>query len=285
MTGNRLASRLRTLVAICHIVRVANISAESGACPGMCNTRWREARDAYTAALEAYERDGILDAAQSRPEPPQIQPVLGVPVWCGRCTSRIRQCLSDLDELAAMLGWIADGHSASTAASLGRVSGSSEPVSPSDAADELRDLMNVLTEHENAFRDFIEIGPPQARRGYLASASSQCIAWLGHHLDDVLASPVAEGFGHDVLEWQKGWKTRAKAGKRKLVKPLRCPGCQLLTLVWTEGDDRVECGNPDCSRIYTYAEYEQMVEERAASPTRFIEAETDLSATVLPSGS
>ncbi len=203
-------------------------------CPGSCNTRWREAYEAFKQALDVYEREGILDPDQSRPELPSIHPIQGDPVWCGRCASRIRSSLADLDELAAMLGWVADGHAASAGSDAGRVSGTAETMSPSDAADELADLMNVLTEHENAYREqVLAIGTPP-RRGFLAATSTQCIAWLGHHLDDILTSAIAEGFGADVLAWHKVWKRQAKAGARKLTKPMRCPSCQLLMLVWTK---------------------------------------------------
>ena len=246
------------------------------ACPGSCNSRWREAREAFKQALDAYGREGILDPNQTRPEPPSIQPVLGDPVWCGRCASRIRSDLADLDELAAMLGWVADGHAASAGSDAGRVSGTAETMSPSDAADELADLMNVLTEHENAYREqVLAIGTPP-RRGFLAATSTQCIAWLGHHLDDILTSSIAEGFGADVLAWHTVWKRQAKAGTRKLTKPMRCPACQLLMLVWQEGENRVDCANPDCGRVLSYADYENLVEEKAGRPAHDDDTETPL---------
>lgn len=240
-------------------------STPDGVCPGSCNTRWREATAAHKAAAAAYDP---LDPAQSRPEPPPIQPVHGDPRWCAKDVSRIRSCLADLDTLAALLGWIADGHAESTSSDTGRVSGTAETRSPSDAADELADLMNILTEHENAYRETVlHIGTP-GRRGYMASASSECIAWLGTHLDGILASEVGEAFGVDVLDWHRAWKRRAKAGVRKLVKPLRCPHCKHLLLEWEEGSDRVDCRNPDCNLVLTYAQYQALVEERAGRPYR-----------------
>ena len=122
--------------------------------------------------------------------------------------------------------------------------------------------MSMLTGWEAAYREILQI-PGAGRRGYLASASSQCIAWLGHHLTGILGSPVGADFGVEVQEWHRNWRHRAKAGRRRLTKPLRCPGCQMLLLVWEEGTDRVCCGNPACARVWTYAEYEAMVEERS----------------------
>jgi hypothetical protein len=234
-------------------------STLAGVCPGSCNVRYREAWDAYRAAMADYDP---LDPDQPRPEPPSIRGIPGDPVWCQPCQRRVRECLAQLDTLAAMLGWTADGHATALSSEIGRVSGTAEPMSPSEAADELKDLMLILTDHETAYREYKGIDLV-ARRGFLASASSECIAWLGHQLTGILASPLGEGFGLDVLEWHRQWKRRAKAGKRRLTKPLRCVGCSMLTLVWEEGSGQVNCQNPDCNRVYTYDEYEAIVEERA----------------------
>jgi hypothetical protein len=234
-------------------------------CPGSCNTRYREAREAYGQALAAYERDGILDPGQSRPEPPLIQPVYGDPAWCGRCAAQIRVTLAELDELAALLAATADGHRASSD-SAERVSSTPEAISPSGAADELKDLMAMLSGWEAAYREHMQ-WPGAARRGFLASVSTSCIAWLVHHLDGILSSPIAADFGAEVMQWHRDFRRSAKAGVRKLRKPMRCPGCRLLTLTWEEGDDRVECANPDCYRVLSYADYENEVAAQAEAIT------------------
>jgi hypothetical protein len=231
------------------------MTSNEGVCPGACNKKYRRVHAAYLAELDAYDP---LDSGQRHPDRPEIQPVYGRPVWCGDCTAKIRQRLADLDELAAMLGWVADGHKASSAA-YERVSGSKEQLSQSDAADMLADLTGILREHEDAYREAVlGIGGP-ARRGFLAAASSQCIAWLGHHLDDILASDIGEGFGADVLDWYGRWVRDAKADQPHRTKPLRCPGCSMMLLVWQEGSDRLVCANDDCGRVLTYAEYEGLV--------------------------
>ena len=101
----------------------------SSECPGPCNRRWREARDAYKQALADYDP---LDSAQSRPDPPEIRPWPGEPVWCAECTTGIVLKLAQLDYLAGILSAYADGHRQS--ADLERVSGTAEPASPSQAA-------------------------------------------------------------------------------------------------------------------------------------------------------
>src|SRR5208282_6936640 len=81
------------------------MSAEE-ACPGTCNRHYREGRETFRQALADYDP---LDANQSRPIPPNLQPWPGDP-WCGRCKSRIRETLAELDDLGALLLATADGH-------------------------------------------------------------------------------------------------------------------------------------------------------------------------------
>ena len=85
-------------------------------CPGQCNSGYRKARQAFDEALALYDP---LDSSQSRPIPPDIQPWPGDPFWCGRCSSRIRSCLSELDDAAAIMLASADGHRPQGPASSG----------------------------------------------------------------------------------------------------------------------------------------------------------------------
>ena len=225
--------------------------SDEQACPGVCNRPWREAREAFTKALAEYDP---LDADQSRPLPPSIQAWPGDP-WCGRCKSRIRETLAELDDLAALLMATADGHRA--APGTERVSGSAEQMSPSQAADDLEELGSMLHGWESAYRDLRD-WPSLTRRGHLASAVTTCIAWLSVRLDEILITPFAADFGQEVMLWHREFTNKTKAGQRTLRKPLRCPrpSCRLLTLTWTEGDTYVICNNPDCQARIPLAEYE-----------------------------
>jgi hypothetical protein len=221
------------------------------ACPGQCNRHYREAQQAFKEALAGYDP---LDANQSRPIPPSIQAWPGDP-WCGRCRSRIRETLAELDDLAALFMATADGHRASPGGE--RVSGSAAPLSPSQAGDDLEELTSMLTGWESAYRDLRE-WRSLTRRGHLASAITTCIAWLSLHLDEITTSPLAVDFGTEILQWHREFTNKTKAGARTLRKPLRCPrvNCRLLTLTWTEGDTYVCCSNPDCGARIPLAEYE-----------------------------
>jgi hypothetical protein len=233
------------------------------ACPGPCNRRYREARDAYRQALADYDP---LDSAQSRPDPPEIMPWLGDPVWCGPCATSVRLRLAQLDDLIALRKATADGQKQSDAAE--RVSGSAtDPRSPSQEADDEDEVVRMLTGWETAYRD-LRGWPSAAPRGDLASVATSCIAWLLHRLDAILRSPVAADFGLEILQWHREFTRETKAGVRKLRKPLRCPSCQYLTLIWTEGEQQVTCENPSCNRIMSYAEYETETERLAREHPR-----------------
>ena len=184
-----------SVLASCAPVHHPLPMSDEQACPGRCNSRYREAREAFKAALLAYDLEGRLDANQSRPIPPNIQPDLGNP-WCGTCKSRIREALAELDILASLLAATADGHRHGPGTE--RVSGSAVYLSPSTAGDDLDELISMLSGWEDAYRDHAELGPQQARRGQLAAPETEIIAWLmrDRRLDAILTAPFAVDFGH-----------------------------------------------------------------------------------------
>lgn len=228
-----------------------------GACPGSCNSRWREAQEAYKQALAFYDP---LDKDQSRPEPPDMRPWEGAPVWCSACQSRISQRLGQLDDLACILQRFADGHRGAPDSPM--VSGSTDAVSPSAAADAVDELARMLREWEHAWCDHVGVSYPRHEPD-LASWITLAVSWLFARLAKILASPLAEDFGSEILSWHRELAGQAKAGTRKLRKPMRCPGCQQLTLTWVEGEEMVNCSDPSCQRTMGYSEYEVEVARRA----------------------
>jgi hypothetical protein len=229
-------------------------------CPGNCNRRFREAREAYGQAMLAYDP---LDPDQSRPEPPEIRPWPGEPVWCARDAARIGRELAELDEVASLLAASADGYT--SASSDQRVSGSPSHPSPSPAGDDLDELVSVLAGWEDAYRE-VRGWPSPPRRGSLASRLTSCVAWLATHLPGILAHEgIGEPFGSEICTWHREMVAKAKAGARKIRKPLRCPGCGLLTLVWDEGEPDVRCGNRDCAVVMSYSTYEAEIQVRAGA--------------------
>ena len=232
------------------------------ACPGPENRRYREAQDAYRQALADYDP---LDSAQSRPDPPEIQPWPGVPVWCSDCAARIGLRLAELDELAGILAATADGLRGDEGNE--RVSGSAAPPSPSQAGDDLDEMWVMLSGWETIWRKLNGwLGPPP--RGELARRETACIDWLRRHLPGILVSDIAADFGREILQWHREGEGSAKAGRRTVRKPMRCPSCKFVTLFWTEGEKDVHCRNEDCNRILSLTEYEAEAERQAAALQR-----------------
>jgi hypothetical protein len=239
-------------------------------CPGRsCNGRYWAATDAYRRDLAAYDP---LNPETSRPEPPGPDIIWGWgdPVWCSDCQALISLHLAQLDTLAALLAAEADGHrDAGEQEKGGKRGAGSAPPSPSPAADDLDELARMLAAWEAIYRT-LKGWPSPPPRGDLASRETERIAWLSRHLRGILASDIAADFGAEVLQWHRGMARQAKAGVRTLRLPLRCPGrnCGWLTLTWTEGSDRVECGNPDCGLIMSRTEYDAEVERVATAAAR-----------------
>ena len=225
-------------------------------CPGPCNARAREAREAYEQAMALYDP---LDKDQSRPEPPDIRPWEGQPVWCQSCSSRISARLGQLDDLACILQRFADGHRDAPDGPL--VGGSVDAMSPSQAADAVDELARMLGGWEHAYRDYRKWPYPR-REPDVAAWITACTAWLASHLQGILSSPLAEDFGAEILSWHRELSSQAKAGTRKLRKPMRCPGCRQLTLTWVEGEEMVNCSDPSCRVTLRYDEYESEVSRR-----------------------
>jgi hypothetical protein len=245
------------------------------ACPGTCNRGYREAQAAFKQALADYDREGRLDANQSRPIPPSIQAWPGNP-WCGTCKSRIGQALAELDYLAGILHAAADGHRA--APGTERVSGTAEPMSPSQAGDDLEELSSMLKGWEDAYRELRD-WQFTAPRGHLASPETETINWLGKHLKEILVTPFAADFGNEILQWHREFTNKTKAGVRTERLPLRCPRphCRLLTLTLTDGDTYVICHNPDCQARIPRTEYDAEVARLGAALERGeLEAEVAL---------
>jgi hypothetical protein len=233
------------------------------ACPGPENRRYREAWDAYRQALADYDP---LDSAQSRPDPPEIQLWPGDPVWCSDCTALIGKKLAQLDILAGILAATADG--LREPGDLERVSGSSgERPSPSRAGDDLDEMFTMLSTWETVYRD-LKGWLPAPPRGEMASRETECIDWLRRHFRGILVSDVAADFGREILQWHREGENSAKAGRRTVRKPMRCPSCKFVTLFWTEGEKDVHCRNEDCKRVLSLSEYEDEAERQAAALQR-----------------
>ena len=232
--------------------------SQDGYCPGSCNNQYRKAQALYKEALRSYGlamehwQPATAVPEPQKPEPPEIKPWYGEPVYCPRCRATIHRELAELDDLAALHavqepslgGFDPDGP--------GRVGGSQDPRSPSSVTDDLDELAGHIREWEGIIRG----QDPRPRRGFLASEITTVIAWLSAHFDSIIVrEDIAEDFGTEVRRWHRELLSKVKAGsgRKHLKKP--CPRCRLYTLWQGDGKTYIECVNEDCGRKLTREEF------------------------------
>ena len=216
-------------------------------CDGPCNSRWRKADAEHKKALAAYDP---LDADQSRPSPPEIQPVYGDP-WCGRCKNQIHEQLSQLDDLACLLSALPPSVNARNDDKAGLVSGTREVPSPSRRMDDLAELGQWLRDWESVVRG----DDPKPHRGYLASEITTITAWLVAHFEKLITHPdVGVDFGRETRRWHRELMEKARAGQVDKHVKRPCPRCRLYTLWARDGEDYVRCINEECNRRLTREE-------------------------------
>ncbi|ASU81517.1 hypothetical protein CDO52_00800 [Nocardiopsis gilva YIM 90087] len=228
-------------------------------CPGPCNRTWRQLRDTHADALDAWAA-AAPEHRGDPPDPPEVEPVPGEPVWCRRCAGAIRHSLADLDNLSALIAAEADGHRGRGDDS-DKVRRSKGTPSPSPAADLIDALYGDLTHWEAVYREAIGAGTrPERSRG--ATALTISISWLSVHLDGVLTWPWSVDMGLAVLRWQRRLQATAKARPPARRKPFPCPRCDRRTLIYEEDRDLIRCENPDCCRVLSIDEYDAHVTEQ-----------------------
>lgn len=263
-----------------------------GICPGKCNARFRRAVADYKAALAAWQaaeqkhveavtewlaaRHSHGDAAGPRPKAthgdrpvePTIRPWGGEPVWCQRDTAAIRANLAELDDLIPLRLDQADGYRAPGDLSAERVSKSADPPSPSPGHDDLDELLEWLGVWERAYRSAVG-WPSPPRRGTSAHALTSATAWLGAHLDGMLAHPeIAEPYGAGVQMWHRRLQNSTSTKPPLAKKPVPCRRCGRHSLFFHDDADRptIRChADADkCGLIMTVAEYDEYQAEYEA---------------------
>jgi hypothetical protein len=226
-------------------------------CPGSCNARYRAAAARYQAEVAEHARRiaALADGAEP-PEPPRlpdIEPEPGEPVWCARCTGRLRRQLAELDDLAALIAARPPAPRADKPDDgAGRVSGTREQPSSSPAGDALEELAGWARDWESAIRGT----GPLARRGYLATELTTSFAHLVARFDKAITVPAyAADFGAEIRLWHRELCDLAAAGQAARHKPRPCPRCRKYTLWETIGKDHIWCSDTDCGRLLTREEY------------------------------
>ena len=228
---------------------------------------WQAGEQAVAEALTAWRRDGETGPRPPatygpRPEPPDVRPALGVPLWCPRCTAVIRACLAELDELIPLRLHQADGYGTPSDYSTTRVQRSNEaPPSPSPGHDDLDEVLDWLREWETAYRDTLG-WPSPPPRGTSAHALTSTTVWLLARLDRILAHPeIGEPFGVGVQWWHRRLESATSTRPPLRRKPVPCRRCGRNSLYFHDDASRptVRChADADtCGLIMTVGEYDE----------------------------
>ena len=229
-------------------------------CNGPCNSRYRKARAEYERALADYDP---MDAATSRPDPPEVYPVYGDP-WCPRCKAQLHEQLAQIDDAAAILGALPPSPNDRSDDKAGKVSGSRAAPSPSSRMDDLEELGEWLRSWESSFRPVVLQAAgiredPKPHRGYLATEITTITAWLVFHWEKLITHPdLAADFGREIRRWHREIQEKARAGQVDKHVKRPCPRCNLYTLWARDGEDYVRCVNDDCNRRMTREELAAM---------------------------
>jgi hypothetical protein len=234
--------------------------AADGMCPGSCNTTYRRKHALFEAAVAEYARTletrALNDPIPEPPRAPDISPWYGNPVWCGKCSSSIREQLAELDDLAALVGAIPP--LARPVEDGPKITGTRSAPSASARMDDLEDLNSWLRGWESVAR---KEDDPRPRRGLLAKESTTLTAWLYHHYDVLITDEDAAGdFGQEIRRWHRDLSRRAAAGQIRRHQKRPCPRCNLYTLWLTIGEEYIRCVNEDCRRVLSRPEYDALAD-------------------------
>lgn len=245
-------------------------------CPGGCNREWRKLAPAKRVQL------GLAATA-------------GQPVWCGPCAAGVVAALRhivdaytqlELDKLRGPTAAPHDQH----------VSGSRDAPSPSPAADEQDELVRRLVWWEDQIREarglarrgarlpvtpsrqldrcpwprpLLPRRPPRSvgllRPSVESTTLTGTVRFLQANLGWALAQvgiPLDPGpgelIGRDLLRLRALIGGRTKTRPQRSRRDVPCPRCEMRTLVHEGGTDHVQCENPDCRRMLSLDEYDEL---------------------------
>jgi hypothetical protein len=217
-------------------------------CPGRENHGWREAEAKLAEHGTAHE----------------LSPRWGEPVHCQPCGARTHKQLTELPELVAAIHLEAThGSRGPKVGTIGRIAGGI-PAWPGQASRLLTDLIvGGLSELEDDIRDLrgLTTRPGRGTEGATLTGTTR---FLAAHLDWALTHHPCATDPHDrdsanpaaqISSWHHMAERFTARDKRLEHHRIPCPRCELLTLFRGDGDDYIECRNPNCGTLITPAEY------------------------------
>lgn len=232
-----------------------------GPCEGPCNSSYRRALRDYDKAFEKWVKN---DCKGDEPDPPELdEPWPGDPVFCRRCTWRVRGALRDLPQAYDALAAV-QFMTRSASADEERRGRSDVPPSPSPGADQQDAIVRLACAWEDVLRQHLRhvsatdaFGDPRAT---LAAATE----YLNTNYFEIIENAdFGADFGRETLTAHRTVvaMVKNKPVRKHLPVPCPSPGCGCKALIQEEGVAGrpwyVECVEHlgGCGRLYAEADW------------------------------
>lgn len=234
-----------------------------GDCDFRCNSRYRQAVRDHDSALNLWIERGCIGL---EPDPVDIEPWPGDPVYCQRCASVIRGALRELPLAYTALGSV-KFLTRSASADEEHRGRSDVPPSPSPGADHADEILRTTTAWEDELRQHLGHACATDHFGDPHATLTASVEYLNTNWTAMIGrDECARDFGDEI------WRLHATALAMVKNKPIRrhlpapCPSCDVLALIQEEGIAGkpwyVECVERagGCGRLYQESEWRWLVE-------------------------
>jgi len=182
-------------------------------------------------------------------------------VVCAPCYLELRQALATLPEVYDWLGVCMVSLPASWRTSTIRGSLVDAPAPmPLELADARARISDRISFWVQAV---LEAKRPQ-RPGPAEPTVASAAAWLIRQLGWITRQPAAETFARDLADLHRHAQGSAPWDGVRRDLPGTCPSCGCQSLSFFGGDSSIRCRIRDCAALLSWAQYEQLVQERLA---------------------
>lgn len=233
-----------------------------GPCPSRCNYRWRQAVEAYEAAMQKWVGRGCKG---DEPQPPETEPWPGEPVICRKCAAIARGALRELPLAYKALAGV-KFLSRTASADEERRGRSDVAPSPSPGADHQDEICRTVSAWEDDLRHHLGVCAA-SDTGSQADDLKATVEYLNANFAAMIERPECAGdFTDDIGRLHRITVAMIKNKAVRRTLRVACPTCDMLTLVQEEGIAGrpwyVECEQRlgGCSRLFSESEYEWLIQ-------------------------
>lgn len=230
-----------------------------GPCPHRCNTRYRAALRDHDTALNAWIQRGCTGP---EPEPIDIEPWPGDPVYCRRCASIVRGALRELPLAYTALASV-KFLTRTASAEEERRGRCGVPPSPSPGADHAEEILRTTTAWEDELRQHLRHRAATDTFGDPASTLTAAAEYLNAHWAAMIGrEECAADFGAEISQLHRIAVAMVKNKPVRKFLDVPCPSCDIRALIQEEGLARkpwyVECSERigGCGRLYAESDWE-----------------------------